>query len=363
MSIQVRFSEQDWERIEQDWSAWWAGELKRPLIIIEGWESPTGAPPTKKRQFMTHLPNDTPVDFLLDHYQKQLESKRYYGDAWPKWWPNIGPGIGAGFFGAKVLTSDETVWFEPSEKRALQDTHLAYDADNFWWKRIQTITQAALDRWGNRVCVGFTDIGGNLDILASLQTSQKLAMDLYDEPEEVLRLVDEINQAWLTYYDKLYEIIAQNGRGTTPWAPIWSPKRTYMLQSDFSFLISPKMFEQFVLPDLEACCERLDHAFYHLDGKGELPHLDMMLSIERLRGIQWIPGAGQPPANEWLSLLKRIRDAGKLCQVYVTAEGARQIVREIGGRGFVFDLFTDGEYMSEEDAASFLKVIAEEDIG
>ena len=60
-------------------------------------------------------------------------------------------------------------------------------------------------------------------------------------------------------------------------------------------ITGPEMFERFVLPDLAACCDRLDHAFYHLDGKGELPHLDLLLSIDGLRGIQWIPGAGQPP--------------------------------------------------------------------
>jgi 5-methyltetrahydrofolate--homocysteine methyltransferase len=185
-------------------------------------------------------------------------------------------------------------------------------------------------------------------------------MDLYDKPGEVLRLVHEIKDAWFQFYDRIYEIVRHTGRGTTPWAPIWSPDRTYMLQSDFSFMISPKMFEQFVMPDLTESCNKLDHAFYHLDGTGELPHLDMMLSIERLRGIQWIPGAGQPPPEEWLPVLQQIRRNGKLCQLYVTTAGALSIVREIGGRGFVFCI---EEYMSAQDAADFLKALSAADIG
>ena len=62
-------------------------------------------------------------------------------------------------------------------------------------------------------------------------------------------------------------------------------------------MISPAMFERFVMPDLVACCDHLDHGFYHLDGKGEIPHLDLLLSIPRLRGIQWIPGDGAAPAR------------------------------------------------------------------
>ncbi len=101
-------------------------------------------------------------------------------------------------------------------------------------------------------------------------------------------------------------------------------------------MISPQMFKRFVLPDLMVCCDELDFAFYHLDGKGQIPHLDILLSIENLRGIQWIPGDGQPPPENWLPLLKRIRDAGKLCQLFVTAAGALEIARQLGGKGFAF---------------------------
>jgi len=119
------------------------------------------------------------------------------------------------------------------------------------------------------------------------------------------------------------------------------------------------MFEKFVLPDLAACCDMMEHAFYHLDGPGEIRHLDMLLSLENLRGIQWIPGDGSPPPEEWLPLLKRIRDAGKLCQVFVEAEGARTIVRELGGRGFAFCIMSF--INSAEEAKDFLRVLRQED--
>jgi hypothetical protein len=109
-----------------------------------------------------------------------------------------------------------------------------------------------------------------------------------------------------------------------------------MFQSDFAYMISPKMFEKFVLPDLTRLCSAVDHGFYHLDGKGQIPHLNMLLGMERLRGIQWIPGDGQPPPEDWPEVLGRIRSAGKLCQLYVTPDGARKIIREHGGEGFAF---------------------------
>jgi hypothetical protein len=125
-------------------------------------------------------------------------------------------------------------------------------------------------------------------------------------------------------------------------------------------MISPAMFEKYVIPDLEACYKTMDCGFYHLDGKGQIAHLDLLLALKNLKGIQWIPGAGQPDADNWLPLLKRIRDGGKLCQVYTTAEGARKIVREIGGKGFAIYVYPF-QLFSKEDADDFLKVIAAED--
>jgi hypothetical protein len=155
-------------------------------------------------------------------------------------------------------------------------------------------------------------LGGNLDILASFRDTQNLLMDAIDQPEEVDRLVSEITKLWLRYYEELDQIIRPACRGTSCWTPIWSSGKTYMLQCDFSYMISPAMFERFVVPDIASCCNYLDHGFYHLDGKGQIPHLDMLLSIDRLRGIQWIPGDGQPSPDQWLDLFKTNQECRKI---------------------------------------------------
>jgi hypothetical protein len=355
VSIELHFAPRDWERLERDWTAWWDGELERPLVMIEGRvpRAEEGArAPAPEKLFTSEFPLETPVDEVLDHYQQHLERRLFHGDAWPRWWPNFGPGIMAGFLGASVQPVQDTVWFEPAERGPIEALDLSYDPDNDWWRRVNALTRRAVERWGGQVTVGHTDLGGNLDILASLRTTEQLLFDVSDAPGEVARLVAESTRLWLRYYDEIHAIVRRGNRGTTPWAPIWSPGRCYMLQSDFAYMISPQMFERFVLPDLATCCEKLDHGFYHLDGKGQIKHLDLLLSLESLHGIQWIPGNGQPPAEEWLPLLKRIRDGGKRCQLYVTAEGARTIVRELGGRGFALYVVN---HMSETEARDYLR--------
>jgi hypothetical protein len=332
MSLNLHFPESSWETVSQNWSAWWAGEHERVLIVLECVEPQDEATPHYASTFLGNYSVEIPADELLELFIPRLQATHYLGDAFPRFWPNFGPGIVAAFAGANLHAVQDTTWFSPGAGGEISKMHLSMMIDNPWRQRVKTVTQAAVERWGKQLSIGFTDLGGNLDILAHLRGTQQLLIDLVDAPQEVDRLVYETNQLWVQCYDALSRLTS-NGCGITCWGPCWSPTRGYLLQSDFSYMISPQMFERYVLPDLSACCETLDYAFYHLDGKGQLPHLDMLLALERLRGIQWVPGDGQPQAEHWLPLLKRIRQSGKLCQVYVSAEGALRIVQELGGKG------------------------------
>ncbi len=334
MTLRLHFSEKDWERIARDWAAWWSGELDRPLVVLECIEPENEHTPHYASTFLGNHP-DLSADEALDMFIPRLEATHHLGDAFPRFWPNFGPGVAAAFAGARVHSAPDTMWFSPARAGALADLHVACDWHNPWWRRVAAVTEAAVRRWGKQLSVGFTDLGGNLDILASLRSAQYLLTDLCDEPDEVDRLVRETTRTWLDCYAALSALIQPAGRGFTCWGPCWSPDKGYLLQCDFAYMISPRMFERFVLPYLADCCAALDYAFYHLDGKGQLPHLDLILSLPRLRGIQWVPGDGSPPSEKWLPLLKRIHDSGKLCQIYVTAEGAQTILRELGGSGFL----------------------------
>jgi hypothetical protein len=356
MTLNLHFTEGDWERTRQDWSAWWQGEVERPMVVLECIERLDGYDPHWAGVFLGNYPLDLPVDPILDEFIPRLENTHFLGDSFPRFWPNFGPGIAAALAGAQVHPAWDTTWFTPSQNQPASAQHVTPDWSNPWWLRVVEFTRRAVERWGDELSIGITDLGGNLDILASLRDTRQLLMDLVIAPDEISRLVGDITCLWLECFDRLCQVVAPARRGITCWGPLWAPGRGYMLQSDFAYMISPSMFERFVLPDLEACCAGMEHAFYHLDGKGQLVHVDVLLSLPRLRGIQWVPGFGKPPCEQWLPLLKKIRDAGKLCQVTVSPQGALTIIRALGGKGFCFHI--SEPQLTPDEGEAFLKTLA-----
>jgi hypothetical protein len=314
----IAFDPARWDKIRADYTAWWAGRLRRPLISLTTWGRDPGRPEPAlpRRHFTAHHDWSVTPGEIVDRWDHDLSCLHYLGDAFPHVWPNFGPGIAAAFAGCEVETDRNTVWFRPVSQPPVSELRLRFDPENRWLRRVGDIMAAAARRWRGAVQVGMTDLGGNLDIVASCRTTGKLLLDLCDHPDEVRRLLREAHDLWWRSFEHLDRLHRAVNPGYTAWTPIFSAGPYYMLQCDFAYMIGPEMFDAFVKPELEASCRRLENAFYHLDGVGQLPHLDSLLSIPGLRGIQWVPGDGRPDITRWPEVYRRIRRAGKLIQIF-----------------------------------------------
>ena len=137
--------------------------------------------------------------------------------------------------------------------------------------------------------------------------------------------------------------------GSVFWA--WAPGRMAKFQCDFSAMISPKMFKEFMFPVLTEMCERVSYCMYHWDGPGALGHHALILSIPKLKMLEWSPGAGtDPPASKrWWPLYHKTIDAGK--KIYIscdTLEDLKTLKKEFGRK---FKNFLIGFYLEKPEQA------------
>lgn len=353
------FDNTRWKQIQANTDAWWAGTLDRPLLQIRL----HNAPPTRKLPKVPCYPFQSFYDFsisaadIVDAWEYELSTIRYLGDAFPQVYANFGPGVIAAFLGEVLKNGKDTVWFHPVRKQEIGDIQFEYDKDNIWLCRIKQIMAAAIERWQGSVQVGITDLGGNLDILSSFRPNEELLFDLYDHPDAVKNLTWQAHELWWRYFNELNTILQPLNPGYTAWCPIFSRTPYYILQSDFSYMIGPDMFDEFVKPELAASCNHLSNAFYHMDGKGQLPHLDSLLSIPNLKGVQWVPGTGAPGYQHWPDVYRKIHDAGKLIQIYNHHESFDvfdAIAEQVGtAKGMI--LIADVDISQQEQASEFVK--------
>ena len=262
--------------------------------------------------------------------------------------------MAAAFLGADIQNTPHSSWFVPREMKEPRDLRLAYQPQNPWLERVKALCRLSMERWQGQVQVGMTDLGGNLDIVSSFRPSETLLLDLYDQPAEVNRLTWEAHEQWWRYFAEINAVLQPINPGYTAWTPIFSQTPYYMLQCDFCYMIGPQMFDEFVKPELVASCRKLAHAFYHLDGVGQLPHLDSLLAIKELKGVQWIPGDGKPDMRHWPDVYRRIRKAGKLVQLFGPPEVLDAVVEQVGSpEGLI--LFTWSDPAKEKETRAWLK--------
>jgi hypothetical protein len=336
MKMSIDFAPERWEKIKEIYSKWWEGELDRPLIpvILQGKDPGRDKPKHVWNSHVTFSDLSISPKEIIDSLDYELSKNIYLGDAYPYVSLDCsGPGIVAAFLGADIDCSTGRIWFHPKELLPINELHFKYDPENIWLNRVKDICREAMHRWKGQVLVGMPDLGGVLDILATFRTTNDLLMDLYDDPDEVKRLTWEIHDLWHKYYNEINEILQPVNPGYSDWAQIYSDKPSYVPQSDFCYMIGTSMFDEFVKPELEATFKKIPRTLYHLDGVGELPHLDSLLEIAELDAVQWMPGDGKPDQAQWPDVYRKIHAAGKKIQInHGDFECIDAVAKQIGTR-------------------------------
>ncbi|MDL5054780.1 hypothetical protein QQ056_14670 [Oscillatoria laete-virens NRMC-F 0139] len=330
----------DMDEVRQRLTRFWnGGSLGRPAVAIcsarqEPWEQI--AQVEKPGGWSTWYSTKS-MDYRVYQGFNDVVWRNYHGEAVPNTSPDLAPNCLALFLGCEGVEGENTVWCEPCMD-APEHAQFAYDAENFYWNFCLNLS-SRLDAVGKgKFIQQFPDLIEGLDTLAAMRGSQALLTDLIERPEWVHDCLRKITDLYFRYYDVLYDRMRDEVGGSYFWA--WAPGRMAKFQCDFSAMISPRMFGEFMAPILKEMCERVSYCMYHWDGPGALPHLDHLLAIPALKMIQWTPGdGGVPPTTDkkWWPVYHRIIESGKRIFIHVSdPEALTAMKREFGPR---FDHF------------------------
>ncbi len=307
---------EDLNKTKERFDAFWENEIiDRCCFAVcspngNGWQYDQDQP-TKEQKWLD-------IEYRYNRFQKDCECTYFGGEAFPHAWSNFGPGVIANFVGSEFLLDDDTIWFDrnPLIKDIETFSKLEFDKKSILWEKLMQFLDKFYKSSNNNYFVGVTDLGGSLDVAAHLRGCEQLMLDMYDNPEFVLNLCEQIDDIWLKVFKDLLDINNKYQEGYTTWEPVWCKDVYYPLQCDISVMLSPKLFEKFAKESLAKMAKKIGgNAMYHLDGPGQIVHLDSILEIPEIKVIEWVPmykdGYLDAANEEYFDMYRKIQKKGK----------------------------------------------------
>jgi hypothetical protein len=332
----------DWNEAKERFIAWWEGEaVGRACLQVTAPRAdcapqPIPEPPTLEARW-------TDIDYVIRSSQERMRATFYGGEAFPVSWPNLGPDIFAAYLGCELIFKEGTSWAKPFIRDWASFPGFAFDPSNRWWRLTLEMLRAATEAGAGKYFVGLTDLHGGMDALSAARGRENLCLDLLDHPAHIRRAMDFLTPFWFEVYEQMHSIVQRKMQGSSTWIGLWSPGRMYAVSCDFCSMVSPRHFEEIILPDIAAEVDWLDHSVFHLDGPGALPHLDRLLEMPRLNAIQWVPGAGREDLHQWVPALKKIQRAGKSLLIHARPDEVEPLLAQLSADGLMISTHCDSE--------------------
>ena len=348
----------NWDKTKKRFEAFWQGEIvDRCMVSVfapkKGAKSISRPYPTRREDQLAYWFDG---EVVLKRYLEEFENTYFAGDAMPRVWVNTGAAGHADFFkGSKFDLTSNTVWFEPF-LHDIEKNLLVFDPESYIYKSTEALARYLVAEARGRYFVSMPDNGGDLDALAHIRGNENLLMDMVENQDWVKASLETIKKAWLQYTALMHDITFENNDGGSSvyWLHTWGPQKHGQLQSDISVMFSEDTFGEFVMPELQYQCDWFDYPLYHLDGVEQIRHLDYLLSIEKLKAIQWTPVYGQPSQLEYIPVLKRIQEAGK--NLIMLTDGGHSLdvlMENLSSKGLYFIINAP----SEDDARDIVKKV------
>ena len=347
---------QRFDKTRERFAALWENEIvDRCCISVFGMDEAANA------EFMTPPSDDMdPRYFLTDpemirkRHMKRFEKTYFAGDAFPLVNLNMGPSGHAGYVKGVKVDYTDTMWYHTIMEDELDPEKIVLDEDSYLYRQTFNAAKYLCEEANGEYLISMPDNSGNIDVLGSERGAAKLLMDLISEEEAVKKCLRRIQEIWETSTAKIYEYLKPYNYGGSciGWLNTWAPGFHNQMQSDMSVMFSNDYYETYIREELEKQAAFVDCALYHFDGIEQIRHLDTLLSIERLRMIQWTSVVGQPSPLNYIPVLQRIQKAGKGLLLLLKPQEVEPMLENLSSRG----LYICTTVADKEEAEAMVKL-------
>lgn len=330
----------DLDRIMDRFEAFWECKIiDRPMYSIVLWKNEEDRIQINYPDYKGNWEDRwLDVDFRVKEAETTLRNQFFLGDAIPFVMPGMGTDILAAATNCGYKFDGITGWSTHDLKEWKNEPQFSFDQNNKYYIKQMEFISKLMKHAKGKFIVSHPDYHPTGDQLAATRGTENALMDLILYPDKVKSFLERTQKYYYNMYDKIQNEIVQNGMPCISWTNVASKKSSYMICNDFSIMISKEMFDEFFLPYVIEESKKFNRSMYHLDGTGALHHLDSLLEIDTLNGIQFLPGTGAGPVRDYIDVFVKIQNAGKCLEILQPdLEDLEVIFKELKPEGVILN--------------------------
>jgi len=292
------------------------------------------------------------AEFQALSFLNSVKGKILLGETFPVYMPNLGPNFFAAVHGAELEFGEVTSWCEAIVNDFSDIEKIRFSKGNPYYKSMHDLTRTALEVCEGQFLVGYTDIHHGMDCAAAWRGTENLCMDMILDEQMVTQLLQLASEHFLEVYDEFDVLLKAHGQPSVTWMNFPVPNgRLHIPSNDFSFMISPEMFNKYALKTLQDEIITMTHNIFHVDGKGVANHTDAILSAG-IKAIQWVQGmADDYPVMQHIPYIKYLQSKGASVIVDLGLTDLETFMQEVNPKGIFLWIATS----SREEEESVLK--------
>ena len=335
----------DWERAQKRWDAYWGMEVTdRPCMSI------LAARTDGRKIQLPEIRSEgkwMDPDYLVAKAVKYFEETHLGGEAVPRS-IHFMAGTATGCDG-HLHFGDGGISIRPSMTTMDQPLDWHPGPQDPWRPKVEAICNRLLDEAKGRFIVSPPGQFENIDLLNMLRGNEETMLDMAMYPEQSkarLREMRDLSEENNNHFRSLIEK-RQGDVGYVSWTGLWSRQIFRCAQADAAACISPEMFEEFVLPELDVIGERYGQIHYHTCGYKQ--HLELCLSRSYMKVIQYSPSCKEPKNGpDHLEFYRRVQATGRCLDVDVPLEHVEFLIRHLRPEGLHIGTWVNSLAEAEE---------------
>lgn len=354
------------------WRAFWRGEVAdRPPVVVHFREGAAeGASEDRQNPTVQDFEAQFDPDWVIERTRaaetRFARRADFPDDTLPQVSAPSGLAVTGWLFGAQVEVLAGIPWVWPILERIADWRGLDFDAVRRRFDQILEIDRLLVDLSRGRYAVSAAVLDGPADMVVRLLGEQKLALALYEEPDEVEALFSALAGLWRELVQKKLRTVPLYGGGTATGWEYWVPGKGIALQEDFGQMVSPVQFRERILKHDRTLAEGMECLWFHVHSGA----MHMAREIAHEIGARSTFGAVQitndypagPSVDEMLPTLQAIQEQGCLILRKFTLDQLERAIGHLSPKGLAIDVQCYDSTATEDIQTTFMSRAEAEEV-